>query len=208
MEIDIAILIADLSGYTALTETHGAYVAADLIEKYREIVNKSLTGDCTIHQYTGDEVVIVSSSADHLATTAILLMQHTAGEDNFLQVHGGLHYGKILFRENNYFGTTINFASRIAGKAQPGKFWCSADYTNALTDKSLLDVESRGFHEFKNLSEKSELYELKIDLHRKFHIDPVCRMLINDIDKALAHPHEPVYFCSDDCFNAYSARKQ
>jgi adenylate cyclase len=207
MEVDIAILIADLSGYTALTETHGAVAAADLIEKYREIVNRSLAGDCQVHQYTGDEVVIVSSSADDLATTTALLLHHTAGEEHFLQVHGGLHYGKILKRNNNYFGTTINFASRIAGKAQPGKFWCSAEYTQALSDRSLVDVESKGVHAFKNLSEERELYELKIDLLRKFHIDPVCRMVINDTSQAISHPHGPVYFCSGECYNTYLARK-
>ena len=30
--------MADLSGYTALTETHGAHSAADLVEKYIEMV--------------------------------------------------------------------------------------------------------------------------------------------------------------------------
>jgi len=38
MEENIAILIADLSGYTALTETHGAASAADIIDKYIQIV--------------------------------------------------------------------------------------------------------------------------------------------------------------------------
>ncbi|MEO6613652.1 MAG: adenylate/guanylate cyclase domain-containing protein [Chitinophagaceae bacterium] len=206
MEADIAILIADLSGYTALTETHGAMAAADLIEKYREIVNRSLAGDCQVHQYTGDEVVIVSSSADDLAITAALLLHHTTGEENFLQVHGGLHYGKILKRNNNYFGTTINFASRIAGKAQPGKFWCSADYTNALSDRSRVDVESKGVHSFKNLAEERELFELKMDLLRKFHIDPVCRMVIHDTTQAVSHPAEPVYFCSAECYESYVTR--
>jgi len=34
MEENIAILMADLSGYTALTETHGLSLAADLIDRY------------------------------------------------------------------------------------------------------------------------------------------------------------------------------
>ena len=39
MEQEIAILIADLSGYTALTEAHGAFSVADLVDKYIEITN-------------------------------------------------------------------------------------------------------------------------------------------------------------------------
>jgi adenylate cyclase len=207
MEVNTAILIADLSGYTALTETHGAFIAADLIEKYTEVINKSLAGDSTVHQYTGDEVVIVSTSADDLASTATLMMHNTAGEKDFLLVHGGLHFGKLLKRNNNYFGTTINYASRIANTAQPGKFWCSPEFINAITDKSRFSFESRGLHTFKNLNGKSELHELKIDLAKDFYIDPVCRMVILDPDKALCHPDGPVYFCSDDCYSAYMNRK-
>ena len=71
MEQNIAILIADLSGYTALTETHGASSAADLIDKYIEIVSNSLVGESHLHERVGDEVMIVSDSPDHLHSTAL-----------------------------------------------------------------------------------------------------------------------------------------
>ena len=53
MEQDIAILIADLSGYTALTEIHGSLSAADLIDKYVDIVNASLIGDSRLQEFLG-----------------------------------------------------------------------------------------------------------------------------------------------------------
>ena len=45
MEKNIAILMADLSGYTALTETHGSVAAADIIDRYIAIVENCLVGD-------------------------------------------------------------------------------------------------------------------------------------------------------------------
>jgi class 3 adenylate cyclase len=150
----------------------------------------------------------VSNSADHLIRTALLLMQHTSAEDNFLQVHGGLHYGKILKRNNNYFGTTINFASRIAHKANAGTFWCSEDYINALTDSVPFNFQSMGQCTFKNLSENRELFELKIDRQVSFHIDPVCRMLINDPKNAISHLPENIFFCSQDCYKTYLTKKE
>ncbi|HEY6976652.1 MAG TPA: hypothetical protein VH396_10210 [Chitinophagaceae bacterium] len=60
MEKDIAIMIADLSGYTAHTEVHGSISSADLVDKYLQIVEESLLGDCYLHERTGDEVMIVS----------------------------------------------------------------------------------------------------------------------------------------------------
>ena len=117
MEKNMAILMADLSGYTALTETHGAVAAADIIERYVAIAEKCLVGDSRIHERTGDELMIVSSSPDYLLATALIIEKNTTNEENFLLVHGGLHYGKVLERGNSYFGTAINITSRIASRA-------------------------------------------------------------------------------------------
>ena len=59
MEKNLAILIADLSGYTALTEAHGAMSAADLIDTFLKMVDESLVGDSHLHQRRGDEVMII-----------------------------------------------------------------------------------------------------------------------------------------------------
>src|SRR5215467_2929286 len=163
MEQNIAILIADLSGYTALTETHGASSAADLIDKYIEIVNNSLVGESHLHERVGDEVMIVSDSADNLLATAIVLLQHVLNEYNFLHVHGALHYGKILKRNNGLFGSTLNLTSRIAAKAPPGVFLCSKEFVDAVKDKNSYSFNSVGMHQFKNVSEGSEVFEIVVE---------------------------------------------
>lgn len=207
MEKNIAILMADLSGYTALTETHGAVAAADLIDKYMGIVEKCLIGDCQLHERTGDEIMIVSASPDNLLATALMILSHTSQEENFLQVHGGLHYGKVLQRENSFFGTTINLTARIAAKANAGRVWCSDDFVNALADQSLLTLIPKGMLEFKNINGEKEVFELGGEEKNSFHIDPVCRMLILDTQQAIAHPTEVgKHFCSPVCLAMYNHR--
>src|SRR4029079_19403936 len=188
MEENIAILMADLSGYTALTETHGAVSAADLIDRYVEIVEGCLVGDCRLKERTGDEVMIVSESPDSLLASAYQIMNATSREDNFLQVHGGLHYGNVLKRRDSYFGSSINLTSRIAAKADPGTFWCSEEFINSLSDKSLVKLSAKGKHSFKNISGLQEMYELSHDSKSSFVIDPVCRMMILDTTNAIKHP--------------------
>ena len=206
MEQDIAILIADLTGYTSLTDTHGASAAADLIDKYMGIVEKSLFGSSECHQRTGDEVLIVSPSADDLLSTAVALIHNTSTENEFLQVHGGLHYGKVLKRNDHYFGNTINLASRIASKAAPGTVWCSDDFIKALAIRESHIFEARGEHDFKNLRDRSTIYELLITRGETLYIDPVCKMQIRDRINAFPHPaHTGIYFCSEACLNIYLA---
>ena len=209
MEKSVAILMADLSGYTALTETHGSFAAADLIDRYIGIVENCLVGDSKIHERTGDEIMIVSTSPDSLLTTALMIGKNTSTEENFLQVHGGLHYGKVLKRANSYFGSAINLTSRIAAKANAGTFWCSEEYVSALSDKSVFTLKSKGKHLFKNISKEKEVFELSIENRKAFYIDPVCRMLILDSQNAIPHPNKGnQFFCSSDCLEIHIAKHQ
>jgi adenylate cyclase len=204
MEKSVAILMADLSGYTALTETHGAASAADLIDKYIRIAENCLVGDSKLHQRTGDEIMFVSDSPDHLLATALKLEANTVSEDNFLQVHGGLHYGKLLKRADNYFGSALNLVARIAARAVAGTFWCSDEFVNSITDKSVCTFKSKGNHFFKNISEEREVFELNIKKTKTNYIDPVCRMLILNPQHATHHPNETeLYFCSSQCLELY-----
>lgn len=204
MEQDISILIADLSGYTALTETHGALSAADLIDNYLEIVNDSLVGDSYLHQSVGDEVVVVANTPDHLLATAVMLLQTTVKRYNFLQVHGALHYGKVVNRNNNLFGSAINLTSRIAAQAKANSILCSEEFLNYLSDKSIYNFQSKGKHRFKNVTEEKEVFEVIIDRPESLHIDPVCRMIVSHEGDFIAHPAEPdLFFCSHYCLETY-----
>ncbi len=208
MEQNVAILIADLSGYTALTETHGSETAADMIDKFLYIVEDCLASDTQLHQHVGDEVMIVSTSPDQLMSTAVMIIQNCSNENHFLQVHGGLHYGKVLKRNDHYFGSPINLTSRIASKANKGTFWCSSGFINKLSDPVAFSFSPKGKHSFKNVSEEIEVFELMTENANSFHIDPVCRMLIHKKEAATPHPYEQnIFFCSANCLDIYLKNK-
>lgn len=204
MEQNIAILVADLSGYTALTETHGALSAADLIDKYVEIVNNSLVGNSYLHERVGDEVMIVSGSPDSLLSSAIVLLSNVLQQYKFLHIHGALHYGKVLKRKDSFFGSAINLTSRIASQAKPGIFLCSDDFLNALTDKKACSFNSLGKYNFKNVSEEKEVFEIIAGEPSNLHVDPVCRMLLSADEEHISHPgNSNIFFCSVNCREIY-----
>ena len=204
MEKNVAIMMADLSGYSALTERHGAVAAANLIDKYMSIAEKSLIGDCKVHQQTGDEIMFVSDSSDVILATARQLATNTANEEYFLQVHGGLHYGRVLKRGGNYFGSTINMVARIAGKAAAGTFYGSAEFVNSVRDKSHCTFKSQGTHQFKNFSVEKEVFEIGLGKIQTNHIDPVCRMRILHPENAIRNSSsDQLFFCSAQCLDAY-----
>jgi adenylate cyclase len=207
MEHKQAILVADLSGYTAMTEAHGARSAAHLVKRFVELVNQSLSGNSRLVERIGDEVVIVSDKVDDLVKTALQLQALSQLESDFLAVHAGIHYGDILEEDNQFYGSTINLASRIASHSAGGQVLCSATALANLHDTSEADFKSLGFVRFKNVKEPVEVFEagyLKDNAEKVF--DPVCHMAVAP-DRAVGSVHHDgntFYFCSLTCLNSFS----
>ena len=132
-----------------------------------------------------------------------MMLQNCSAEHNFLQLHGGLHYGKVLKRNNNYFGSALNLTSRMAAKANKGTFWCSDKFINAIADKSGFEFNAQGYHNFKNVSAAIEMFELILKDKGSYFIDPVCRMLLHKKETAVPHPDENIFFCSAGCRDIY-----
>jgi adenylate cyclase len=205
-EHDMAILMADLSGYTALTEMHGAMSAARLVTKYLELVDRSLFGTARLLERVGDQVVVVADKANDLAVTAINLLSNAGNEASFLPIHAGIHYGKILEQDGSFFGSAINLTARITGMATDGSLLCSAAFVSALEDKDRFQFERRGEFRFKNVSKPVEIFELQADeFGQHLAVDPVCYMQIERQDNQLNYSDRShtYYFCSVECLNIF-----
>lgn len=201
-------MMADLSGYTAMTEVHGADSAASIIDKYLAIVKKSLVGSSYLHERVGDEMVIIANSAEDLAYTATFLFEYAYDENHFLPLHAGLHYGPVVKKNGAYFGSTINTASRITSAAERGRIVCSSEFLNQLPEGHPYIVERKGMYAFKNLLKPVELFQMSCCIEfmtKKYVIDPVCHMLIKTPATApqLEHQEELYYFCSESCIEMY-----
>ena len=205
MEKDVAIMMADLAGYTALTEAHGGASAAQLVSKYIELVDAALVGDCKLFQRIGDQVVILSDSAPDMLSTARRLNKMTGDEHQFLSIHAGLHYGSVFIEGNNLYGSTINVASRIMNIAQRGEILCSQGFITQLAGAGT--AKSVGTYKLKNIAGELELFLLNEQTPDLLVMDPVCHMQI-DASKSnlyLVFNQLTYYFCSMDCRDRFKA---
>lgn len=206
MEKDVAILMADLSGYTAMTDVHGGASAAKLVNKYMELVNNSLCGRCKIAQRVGDQVVMLSDTAEDLASTALKLNACTINENHFLSIHAGLHFGPVHHEDGNLFGSTINVASRIMNLAKRGQILCSSAFVNVIGYNSF-SFSPMGKVKLKNVLKNIEIFELGDSSESSHPIDPVCHMQINDDPKRFIYEYagHTYHFCSSQCRDFFKA---
>ena len=80
---------------------------------------------------------------------AALEMVAAVAEAGLPPAHVGLHAGPVIFQEGDYFGQTVNLASRIAEYARPGEVIVSRAVVDAsaatpVTFDEVATVELKG----------------------------------------------------------------
>ena len=74
--------------------------------------------------------------------------------------HVGLHAGPVIFQDGDYFGQTVNIASRIAEYARPGEVVVSEEVVTASAGAEL-DFREIGPVELKGVSTALRLYSVQ-----------------------------------------------
>jgi adenylate cyclase len=209
MERTVAILMADLAGYTAMTEIHGGKSAEKLVSRYLELVDLSLHGAAEVVQRIGDQVVILATNSIDLAFTAADLIRGAHGTHQFLSIHAALHFGCIQHEGANIFGSPVNVASRVMNLAESGKILCSSAFVNSVADKNLFQFISIGPVRFKNIIQEIEIFEMVVEMTSavKFHTDPVCHMVLQPgkDNHAITFEGTEYHFCSVHCREVFLA---
>lgn len=200
--------MADLSGYTAMTEIHGDGAAVAMITKYVEMGRNSLSGESVLMERTGDQLFFISDKADDLAKTAIELKRKTEKEPNFLGIHCGLHYGPTIEQDGNFYGSVVNVTARIAGSAKDNMILCSKEFVNALSHPDEFRIVPQGINSFKNVLESVEVFELLPAIEkkiRKVYVDPVCHIRLNGTEAHISLVEDEIeyFFCSEECKKLY-----
>jgi len=157
LEQSPAICFLDITGYTRLTEERGDEAAAELAGTMTRIVQRTSTlhGGKPI-KWLGDGVMFYFPQPGPGVIAALEMVEDIANS-GLPPAHVGLHAGHVLFQDGDYFGRTVNAASRIADYARPGEVVVSQGVVDAAdaTPASFVEI---GPVELKGLSELLRLF--------------------------------------------------
>lgn len=210
-ETDCVFLMADLSGFTALTEAHGSLKAADVVARYVELVRGSLEAGVRFLERIGDGILLVADDVAPALRTAIRLREAIEHEPLFPMVRMGLNGGRVVERGGEYFGTPLNVTARVTAHARAGQILCTEPIAAAARALGGMEVCSLGVVRFKNVLEPVPVFELVCrPAATAAMIDPVCLMHVepDTAPARLFYKDAPRYFCSLECARAFLERPE
>ena len=155
-----AVVFADLSGYTALTEASGDEAAADVAMAFAGVANEIATRHRgTVVKLLGDGVLLhFPDPADAVRASLELVVQAPAR--GLPPAHIGVNAGPMLYDQGDYFGRTVNVAARIAAQAEGGRVYVGESLLGIVPQEGFV-LSELGAFELKGLSEPLNLYEAR-----------------------------------------------
>jgi class 3 adenylate cyclase len=129
-----AICFLDITGYTRLTHERGDEAAADLAEVLGRLVHRhAIERGGRPVKWLGDGVMVYFRDPGPGVLAALDMLDGVASA-GLPPAHVGLHAGPVLSQEGDYFGETVNLASRIAEYARPGEVLVTQEVVEASGD--------------------------------------------------------------------------
>jgi adenylate cyclase len=153
--VSTTICFIDLTGFTRYTEEEGDEEALDLVERFVETAEATLPAEAMIVKTIGDEVMIVSPDPASLTEWAVGFLSLFQERP---QPRVGIHYGKAVYRDGDYFGTEVNLVHRVVNRALGGEVLVTDPVVRAIEDSEYLDFEPIGAVELKGFPEPTPLF--------------------------------------------------
>ena len=144
-------LFADLVGFTELTSEQGDDEAAELaICFHRRVSELARELGCHVVKAIGDAVMVRSENGEAAVQLASRILG-LARAEALPPVRVGLDTGPAVERNGDWFGATVNTASRVTAAAGAGELLMTERTRNAAAGAGGLELIARGRHPLKGL---------------------------------------------------------
>jgi len=153
--VQMAFCFVDLTGFTRYTEEEGDEEALDLVERFVETVEATLPVEATIVKTIGDEVMIVSPDPVTLTEWAVGFLALFPSRP---QPRVGLHYGRAVYRDADYFGGEVNLTHRVVARALGGEVLVTAAVADSVGSSGYLRFDPIGEVELKGFPQPVDLF--------------------------------------------------
>jgi adenylate cyclase len=147
----LAVGFVDLVDFTRTSGSMRTDELGRLLGRFEALASDVITeAGGRVVKLIGDEAMLVFPTPEAAAQGAIELVDACAGGD-LPSARAGLSLGPVLARGGDYFGRTVNLASRLVDVAPPDTVLVDDRFAEAIADNSALAIEPHGHKRLKGL---------------------------------------------------------
>ena len=201
------IAFVDLAGFSAITDVFGDESSLAILDVFEGIVSSSLAEGGRLVKWIGDEVMLAFPDPDSALRSLGYLLPACRAEGRLPLTRAGVHYGPVIPRGGDFFGATVNVASRITASSSAGWLLATRPIADAAEAKGI-HFEPLGPTALRSVAEMIPLFSIHLaEEVDPAWIDPVCKMHAPYAAFSSARPGGH-WFCSPQCEQAFRRSPQ
>jgi adenylate cyclase len=157
--LEIAVCFVDLVGFTRLGGELETIELGSVAGRFAELAGEAVVPPVRLIKTIGDAAMFVSPEPAPLVAVALSLRDAVQEEDLPL-LRAGVASGPALLRAGDFYGHSVNLASRVTGIARPGSVLCTEEVRDAAADQ--FEWSFAGRHRLKGLPAPLPLYRARL----------------------------------------------
>jgi adenylate cyclase len=155
---EVGVCFADLVGFTRLGTEVEVQELGTVVGQLVELATEVPSDPVRLVKTIGDAAMFVSPELPDLVETALSLLE-AAEKAELPALRAGIASGPAVIRAGDYYGTSVNLASRVTGIARPGSVLATEAVRDAAPEQ--FEWSFAGRHRLKGLSEAQPLYRAR-----------------------------------------------
>ena len=157
----VAVAFADLVGFTALGESIPEVELGTIADRLADLTLERLHPPVRLVKTIGDAVMLVSPQPRPLVALLLELVAAAEADERLPALRAGATWGNAYPRLGDWYGGTVNLASRVAGRARPGSVLVTSALREVLGEGDGLAFSRAGQKRLKNVGEPVEVWRVR-----------------------------------------------
>jgi adenylate cyclase len=157
-EQELAVCFADLVGFTRLGGEIEVQELGTVAEQLAELAADLAAGPVRLVKTIGDAAMFVSREVPAQVEVALELVEAVERAD-LPALRAGIAFGPAFQRAGDFYGNSVNLASRVTGTARPGSVLCTPEVKDAAEEG--FEWSFAGKHKLKGLQHSVALHRAR-----------------------------------------------
>ncbi len=157
-EMTLAVCFVDMVGFTRLGAQLEVLELGTLAGRLARVASSATEPPVRLIKTIGDAAMFVSPDPGALVAVALSVLAEASAEE-LPSLRAGIALGPVTERAGDFYGNTVNLASRITGSARPDSVLCTREVRDACADD--FDWSSAGRHRLKGVKGPMGLFRAR-----------------------------------------------